>query len=238
MLSGSKTWSPGTINLNDDSAPLQPHPPREKSAEKSRRVVRVRPSSGKKESDSGKESEKENSQSDNAVNLSNSKSSRTENASYSNKSKNNNEGALDAELSDELGNKKLSEKSRTAKVEFRSSREPKIYLTEHGEVGNKLSRVRNYSESSEKESDAASNPSDVMKKGSRLERRRGQGDSMSESDDIHAHTSGARKQSRSRIPRRKKRSERGIGLMDSLSENEEVRYQGEKNGKLSLKIYF
>ena len=43
-LSGSKTWSPGTGGIAEE---IKPHPPRQKSGDKSRRVIKVRPSSGK-----------------------------------------------------------------------------------------------------------------------------------------------------------------------------------------------
>ncbi|XP_072026449.1 protein CFAP20DC-like [Amphiura filiformis] len=46
-LSGSKTWSPGTGGIAEELASIKPHPPRQKSGDKSRRVIKVRPSSGK-----------------------------------------------------------------------------------------------------------------------------------------------------------------------------------------------
>ena len=46
-LSGSKTWSPGAGGISEELASMKPHPPRQKSGDKSRRVIKVRPSSGK-----------------------------------------------------------------------------------------------------------------------------------------------------------------------------------------------
>ncbi|XP_071784290.1 protein CFAP20DC-like [Asterias amurensis] len=47
-LRGSNTWSAGLENNKDDNF-VQPHPPRQKSGDKSRRIVKVRPNSGKRE---------------------------------------------------------------------------------------------------------------------------------------------------------------------------------------------
>ncbi|XP_022107810.1 uncharacterized protein C3orf67 homolog isoform X2 [Acanthaster planci] len=47
-LKGSNTWSAGSEASKEDNF-VQPHPPRQKSGDKSRRVVKVRPNSGKRE---------------------------------------------------------------------------------------------------------------------------------------------------------------------------------------------
>ncbi|XP_038068577.1 protein CFAP20DC-like isoform X2 [Patiria miniata] len=47
-LKGSNTWSAGLEASKEDNF-VQPHPPRQKSGDKSRRVVKVRPNSGKRE---------------------------------------------------------------------------------------------------------------------------------------------------------------------------------------------
>lgn len=56
-LSGSKTWSPGSGGIAEE---IKPHPPRQKSGDKSRRVIKVRPSSGKDRGDTSDSSRSRN----------------------------------------------------------------------------------------------------------------------------------------------------------------------------------
>lgn len=213
-LTGSKTWSAGVISP-DEKLTLQPHPPRQKSAEKSRRVVKVRPTSAKKESDLSPKKEEQIKEPNVSKTLNDSSRGVYDPKRYYSENK----------VAEQYNDHKWSDfdqdngdlgRDYSKNGDLRTSREVKV--TSHR--GNEI-KSRKGSESSEglsvSESDAAS---DALANSFKKPPSQGKGESQSESDDWAARSRGHR----SRIPRRKKRSEKKVGLMDSLSENEEVQY--------------
>ncbi|XP_071817263.1 protein CFAP20DC-like isoform X2 [Apostichopus japonicus] len=214
-LTGSRTWSAGVVQLDDKMA-HQPHPPRQKSAEKSRRVVKVRPSSGKRESESSQNSQKKE--------LKERTSNGTANGStqghydpqrYTSRGKGSRD---DTEDWHEFDPSSGQSDRQSRNLELRTSSEVKV--TSRSDTETRPPPQRRESESSEGVMPESEGNSDSLSNSLKMASIHSRGESQSESDEV---TRNKVKGHKSKIPK-KKRSQKKLGLMDSLSENEEVQY--------------